>query len=94
MILQTNMPNDYQIQIDKLRADLFDLNAEIYSNNFSSLQDFNKYSRFNSRLRVPVFSTNPTVGEVGDIVSINGTLKICTTASATAPVFTVVGLQT
>ena len=77
---------DFQQQID-------DLKAEFYRNNFSNSQDFPKYSRFNSRLKVPHYTANPTVGEVGEIIEVGGKLKICTTASTTAPVWTVVGTQ-
>lgn len=89
-----NMPNEIQQQIDQLRKDLTDLNDEFYLNNFSSSKDYNKYSRFNSRLKVPRSTADPTVGDVGDIVEVGGKLKICTTASLTAPVWTIVGTQT
>lgn len=88
------MPNDYQVQIDKLRADLDALTSEVYANNFSALQDFNKYSRFKVRLQVPTLATNPTVGAVGDVVCVGGKFKMCTVASATAPTWTIVGTQT
>lgn len=88
------MPNDYQIQLDRLRSDLDALTSEMYANNFSALQDFNKYSRFKSRLQVPTLAANPTVGAVGDVVCVGGKLKVCTTASATAPTWTIVGTQT
>ena len=58
-----------------------------------SSQDFNKYSRFNTRLKVPKYSSDPTVGEVGDLIEVSGKLKICTVASLTAPTFTIVGTQ-
>ena len=77
---------DFQQQID-------DLKAELYRNNFSNVQDFPKYSRFKTRLKVPHYAVNPTIGDVGDIVEVGGKLKICTTASLTAPVWTVVGTQ-
>jgi hypothetical protein len=88
------MPNDLQAQIDKLRADLEALNGEMYTNNFSALQDFNKYSRFKTALQVPVFASNPTKGAVGDVVCVGGKFKMCTVASATAPTWTIVGTQT
>ncbi len=88
------MDNDLQNQINQLRQDLFDLNAEVYANNFVGSQDFNKFSRFNSRLKVPSYASNPTVGEVGEIVEVGGKLKICTVASLTAPTWTIVGTQT
>lgn len=88
------MQNDSQVQINKLRQDLADLTAEVYSNNFSASQDFNKYSRFNTRLKVPSFAANPTIGDVGDIVAVGGKLLICTVASLTAPTWVTVGTQT
>jgi len=88
------MENDLQKQLDQLRKDFTDLNDEFYANNFTSSKDYNKYSRFNSRLKVPVVATDPTVGEVGDIVCVVTKLKICTVASLTAPTWTIVGTQT
>jgi len=84
------MPNEIQ----QLRQELEALKAEIFRNNFPGSQDFNKYSRFNVRLKVPTFTVEPTAAEVGDIVAISGVLKICTVASQTAPTFTIVGTQT
>lgn len=80
-------------EFNKLKQDLDDLVQEFYLNNFTSSKDYNKYSRFNSRLKVPSSVANPTIGEVGDIVEVGGKLKICTTASLTAPTWTVVGAQ-
>lgn len=88
------MNPDYQKQIDKLTQDLKDLVDEVYLNNFTSSKDYNKYSRFNSRMKVPSSVADPTIGEVGDIVEVGGKLKICTVASLTAPTFTIVGTQT
>ena len=87
------MPNDYQKQIDELKKELKELSDEYYLNNFTSSKDYNKYSRFNSRLKVPSSAANPTIGEVGDIVEVGGKLKICTTASLTAPTWVTVGTQ-
>lgn len=87
------MPNDTQAQIDKLRADLQELTDEFYLNNFTSSKDYNKYSRFNTRMKVPHSAADPTIGDVGDIVEVGGILKICTAASLTAPTWTKVGLQ-
>ena len=87
------MPNDYEKRIVQLEKDLRDLTDEVYLNNFTSSKDYNKYSRFNTRMKVPTFSANPTIGAVGDIVSVGGKLKICTVASLTAPTWTIVGTQ-
>ena len=85
---------EQQKKIDQLEKDLKALNDEFYANNFSASQDFNKYSRFNTRLKVPHYASDPTNGEVGEIIEVGGKLKICTTASPTAAVYTVVGAQT
>ena len=87
------MQPNLQAQVDKLTRDLQDLTDEFYLNNFSNSKDYNKYSRFNSRLKVPSYTANPTIGDVGDVVEVGGKLKICTTASLTAPTWTTVGLQ-
>jgi hypothetical protein len=86
------MPNDPQSQIDRLRRDLQDLTNEVYSNNFSASQDFNKYSRFNTRVRVPIYSTAPSTAEIGELYanSTNGKLYVCTAANT----WTLVGSQT
>lgn len=89
------MPNNppTREEFEKLKKDLDDLTQEFYLNNFTSSKDYNKYSRFNSRLKVPNSLANPTIGDVGDIVEVGGKLKICTVASLTAPTWTVVGAQ-
>ena len=83
------MNPDTQKQIDKLTKDLNDLISEFYANNFSSSQDFNKYSRFNTRLKVPHYATLPTTCEVGEIAEQGGELNICSSANT----WTVVGTQ-
>lgn len=70
------MPNDYQTQIDKLKKDLQDLIDEVYRNNFSASQDFVKYSRFNTRLKVPTYATAPATCEVGELYSNTTTNKL------------------
>ena len=82
-----------QDQITKLQQDFASLNAEYYKNNFSAQQDFNKYSNFKTRLKVPSYTADPTNAEVGEIIEVSGKLKICTTASKTAAVFTICGTQ-
>ncbi len=86
------MPNDTQAQIERLRRDLEDLINEVYANNFSASQDFNKYSRFNTRLRVPIYSSAPSTAEIGELYanSSNGKLYVCTAANT----WTLVGSQT
>lgn len=77
------MKPDIQTQIDRLRQDLEALNAEYYANNFTESQDFNKYSRFNTKLKVPVFATAPTTCEPGQVYFNTSTSKfyVCTAAN-------------
>jgi hypothetical protein len=82
---------DLQAQVKKLNADLESLSSAFYKNNFSSSQTFNKDCVFQSRLKVPHYSTPPAICEVGDLIEIGGVLYICTVANTT---FTVVGTQT
>lgn len=86
------MPNDLQKQIDELKKDLQDLVDEVYRNNFSSSQDFPKYSRFNSRLRLPVVTTLSTTCEIGEkcVVRSTGKEYVCSAADT----WTVTGSQT
>ncbi len=84
------MPNDLQAQIDKLRRDLDDLTNEVYANNFSASQDFNKFSRFNSRIQVPTLAATPATCEVGELCVVSGKLRVCSAANT----WTIVGTQT
>lgn len=77
-------------RIEKLERDLFDLNQEVYRNNFKAHQDFNKTSFFNTRLKVPVYDSVPSTCEEGEIICVGGTLLV---ASATNT-WVVVGTQT
>ena len=88
------MPNDLSTRVAQLERSLQQLTDEYYLNNFTSSKDYNKYSRFNTRMKVPVVATDPTVGDVGDIVCVVTKLKICTVASLTAPTWVVCGTQT
>lgn len=85
------MPNDSQKQIEELRKQLDALKNEFYRNNFSSSQDFQKYSRFNSRLKVPTLATAPTTCEIGElhVISTTGKLYVCSSANT----WTIVGTQ-
>lgn len=87
------MPSNQELQeqITKLQSQITDLSGAFYKNNFTSSQTFNKDCVFTSRLRVPHYTSAPTVSEVGDLIEIGGVLYICTVANAT---FTVVGTQT
>lgn len=80
------MDKTLQEQIDVLKSDLIALTQEVYRNNFSSHQDFNKTSVFTTRLQVPHYDTPPIKGEVGEIIEVGGVLYICSSANT----FTVV----
>lgn len=77
-------------EIKNLKAEIESLKSAFYLGNFASSQDFNKYCRFNSRLKVPSYSVAPSTCEVGEIIEVGGELAIC----ATADTFVVVGTQT
>lgn len=83
---------ELQAQVTKLKSDLADLSGQFYKNNFTSSQSFNKDCVFNSRLRVPIFDSAPSVAEVGDLIAVAGDLFICTSVGPV--VFTLVGSQT
>lgn len=68
---------DIQAQLDKLTEDLKALNDEVYSNNFTGHQDFNKYVNFTSRLKIPHYDILPATCEVGELIENSGKLKIC-----------------
>ena len=82
--------NSIQSQIQALQSQLNDLSGAVYKNNFSTSQDFVKYSRFNTRLKVPSYATAPTTCEVGEIIEVGGKLKICSALNT----YTTVGTQT
>lgn len=85
------MPNNIQEQINILKRDLQALNDEVYLNNFSALQDFKKYSRFNSRLRLPIYATAPSTCDVGEVYVNSGTGKayVCSATNT----WTIIGTQ-
>lgn len=82
--------NDLQEQVNKLKGDLDNLSQSFYKNNFSSSVTFTKDAVFQTRLKVPSYTTAPAIAEVGDLIEIGGVLYICTVANTT---FTVVGTQ-
>ena len=82
-------PQDLQIQIQKLQQDLNALSQEVYLNNFTGHQDFNKSCFFNSRLKVPHYDSLPTTCEVGEIAESAGKLRVCSSADT----WSIVGSQ-
>ena len=85
------MPEDPTTQISKLRKDFDALKEEFYRNNFTGSQDFSKYSRFNSRLKVPTLAASPSSCEIGELYvnSSSGKLYVCSAANT----WTIVGTQ-
>ena len=83
------MDKDIQQQLKELRNDIDALNAEIYRNNFSAQQDFNKKVSFTTSLKVPHYASDPAVGEVGEIIEVGGKLKVCSSANT----WTICGTQ-
>jgi hypothetical protein len=72
-----------------LQQDLAALTAEVYRNNFSNSQDFNKFSRFTTRLKIPHYDAVPPVGETGELIEVGGVLLICSSSNT----YSVVGTQ-
>ena len=81
---------ELQAQIQKLQSSLNDLSSQFYKNNFSSSQTFNKDCVFQSRLKIPHYSSAPSVSELGDLIEVGGKLYIGTAVSGT---FQLVGTQ-
>ena len=75
------MDEETQKQINTLRKQIEQISTEVFKNNFSSHQDFNKASSFNTKLKVPSYTSVPAVCEVGEIIENSGKLLICSTAN-------------
>lgn len=75
-------PKESFIELDKIKSDLEKLQNAFYKNNFSTSQDFPKYSRFNSRIKVPTYATAPTTCEIGELYVNSGTGKLYVCSSA------------
>lgn len=81
--------NELLKRIEQLERNLSDLNSEIYTNNFTAHQDFNKVCHFNTRLKVPHYASEPSTCEVGEIIEVGGKLKVCSATNT----WTIVGVQ-
>lgn len=70
-------------ELAQLKADFETLKQAFYKNNFTANQDFNKFSRFTSRLKVPTVTATPSTCEVGEVcvVSSTGKLYVCSAAN-------------
>ncbi len=77
------MNPDLQQQINALKAQIETLAGDYYANNFSASQDFAKFSRFKTRLRLPIYATAPTKCELGEVYVNSGTGKayVCSAAN-------------
>lgn len=76
-------------KVNKLQSQVDNLSANFFKNNSISHQDFNKSCSFNTKLKVPSYSTLPTC-DVGEICESSGTLYVCSATDT----WTVVGTQT
>jgi hypothetical protein len=76
------MPSD-KSQIEMLKQEVEALKSELYKGNFSGSQDFTKYVRFNSRVKLPVYGTAPAKCEQGEVYvnSGDGKLYVCSAAN-------------
>ena len=66
-----------QSQVNNLQAQVDQLSGQVNLNNFSSSQDFQKYSRFNTRFKVPHYAATPSTCDVGEIVEVGGKFYGC-----------------
>lgn len=95
--MDENQLNDLQQQVDdhedaltKLKGDLANLSNQFFQGNFSSSQDFSKYARFTSRLRIPVNTVLPTTCHIGELCTFLGTAYVCSAPNT----WTKIGTQT
>ena len=72
---------ELQGQIMKMGKTIESISNEVFKNNFSTRQDFNKASSFNTKLKVPHYTSLPAVAEVGEIIEYGGRLLICSSAN-------------
>lgn len=66
-----------------LKQQLEALQAEYYLGNFAGSQDYNKALRFNTSVRLPVYSSAPSTCIVGQVYVNSGTgkLYVCSAAN-------------
>jgi len=76
-------------ELEQLKQRLESLESEVHRNNFSDSKDYNKYARFNTRLKIPKYDTPPSTCEIGELIEDGGVLKICSAADT----WTIVGTQ-
>lgn len=85
------MPNDLQLQVNQLKQQLEALQSEYYTNNFTASQDFNKYVRLNTRMKVPTLTATPSTCEIGELCVVSGTGKLYVCSATNT--WTVAGTQ-
>jgi hypothetical protein len=73
---------DSKAQIEIMKQRLEALESSFHRNNFEGSQDFNKDSRFNTTIKVPVKATEPAVCQQGELYvnSASGKLYVCSAA--------------
>ena len=76
-------------EIEQLKRELQDLTDEVYRNNFTSHQDFNKYCNFTNRLKVPKVTSLPAKAEIGELVVYSGKLYVASALNT----WTIAGTQ-
>lgn len=69
--------DDHEDALTKLQEAVAALSADYYKNNFESSQDFQKYSRFNTRLKIPHYDVLPVTCHVGELAESGGKLNVC-----------------
>jgi hypothetical protein len=74
---------DNNTQIEMLKQQVESLQAELYRGNFTGSQDFTKYVRFNSRVKLPIYGTAPSKCDQGEVYVNSGTGKayVCSAAN-------------
>lgn len=69
--------------LQDLSQRVLDIESKVNKDSFSAQEVLKKYINVMKRLKIPVCSTDPTVGSIGDIVCVVTTLKICTATTPT-----------
>lgn len=76
--------DEHEQTIARLQSIVDALSGEFYKNNFPSSQDFQKYSRFNTRLKIPHADSVPSKCNVGELIESSGKLYICSAVNTWA----------
>lgn len=63
-------------KLQSLQSQVDNLSKELYRNNFSGRQDFNKIVQFNTKLIIPKYGSLPVVCDENELVAINGILYL------------------